>query len=593
MKRKWIEVARFNRTRKGILLVAALLLTVVGAGVYWFDAGQEIALRIAVTLGLYEEPEHELVAVRDEEGNILYWTCSMHPWVRADEAGKCPICGMDLVPVLQESTDRSEVPPAGGHGAHGVSPPAPQTAAMVDSSGGPGSQFNISLDRQQLIGVRFTEARRRPLTKIIRTVGRVELDERGIAQIHTKVSGWIEQIFVDFTWQHVNQGDPLFAIYSPELVSAQEEYLLALKARDQLAHTANPFPRAASYAQTLVEAARARLDFWDVTAAQVEELERTRTAKRTLTIYSPISGHVMERNAFPQTRVLPEMNLYTIADHSSVWVYVDIYENEISLIRTGQKAEITVPAYPNEVFRGLITYIDPHLNLEARTLRVRLEFPNPDLRLKPGMYADFRLEIGLGTRLTIPKDTVLRTGQQDLVFIDRGAGQMEVRSVHLGMEIEDAYEVISGLRSGDRVVSAANFLVDAESQVQGAIAAWQPREQPTSTGTQPSPATSEPAGVTAEIVEPKQARVGTNTVQILVKDATGSPVPDADVEITLFMPAMGSMAPISVSASLRPIGQGQYSGAIDIPTAFSWQTTITIKKGGQLTGTVRTTLLAR
>ena len=584
------------RTPKGIVLTVLIGVAIVAAGVYWSGAGRTRVLQLAEKIGLYKEAEHELVAVRDEAGKILYWTCSMHPFVRADASGKCPICGMDLLPVRGESKGTAASVPQIGHEGHGAPTPQPETGIAPGTPAGErGNLFTISPERQQLIGVRFTEATRRPLVKTIRTVGRVELDERYIAQIHTKISGWIEQTFVNFTWQHVAKGEPLFTIYSPELVSTQEEYLLALKAREQLGQESNPFPTAATNARSLVESARVRLQLWDVTPEQIAELEQTRKVERTLTVYSPISGHVVERNVFPQTKVTPEMTLYTIADHSNVWVYVDIYEDEIRFVHLGQKAAMTVPAYPSEVFRGEVTFIDPHFQMETRTLKVRLEFPNADLRLKPGMYAEVKLEIPLGARLVVPKDAILRTGERDMVFVDRGAGQMEVRLVRVGAEVEDVYEVLSGLRAGERVVAAANFLVDAESQMQGAVATWQNQEGSVPPeAARPSAGEAQP-GITAEILEPQPAKVGKNTLRLIVRDASGMPVENAEVGVTLLMPAMPSMgmAPVSVRATLQAMGQGQYTGTIEIPSAYSWQTTITVKKGGQSVGTVRTTLLAR
>lgn len=496
---------------------------------------------------------------------------------------------MDLVPVREQTTEPATTPAPPGQQGQSV----PSAASPPVAAGASSGLFSISPERQQLIGVRFAEAARRALSKTIRTVGRVELDERRIAQVHTKISGWIEETFVDFTWKHVSKGDPLFTIYSPELVSTQEEYLLALRAEERLGGESNPFPQAAASARSLVGAARARLQLWDVTPEQIEELERTRAVKRTLTIFSPVSGHVVERNAFPRMRVTPETTLYTIADHSNVWVQVDIYENEIGLVRLGQRGPMTVQAYPGESFGGVITYIQPHLEMETRTLKVRLEFPNADLRLKPGMYAEVKLEIPLGTRLVVPKNAVLRAGEQDIVFVDRGGGQMEVRRVRLGLEVEDSYEVLSGLRAGERIVAAANFLVDAESQVQGAVATWEDREGSTAPGPARQPTEEARPGLAVEILEPKQARVGRNIFHLRIKDAAGLPVENAEVEVTLLMPAMGTMAPISATARLQPSGQGEYTGTIEIPTSFSWQTTVTVKKGGQIVGSVRTTIIAQ
>lgn len=435
-------------------------------------------LRLAEQAGLWKEAEHELVPVRDEQGKIKYWTCTMHPSVRAAGPGKCPICGMDLVPVREQPTAEAQKATGPGHtGMPGVEMP---TAAPASA---PTSFFAVSTERQQLIGVQFTQVAYHPLEKTIRTVGRVELDQQKIAEVHPKVSGWIEQAFVDYQWQHVRQGDPLFTLYSPDLVAAQEEYLLALKAQEQLA--ANPFPKAIAGARSLAENARARLRLWDITDEQIQELERTREVKRTLNLYSPISGHVVERNAFPRMRVTPDTKVYIIADHSSVWVHVDLYEDELAWVRLGQTARMTLRAYPNRVFTGKVTFIWPHLDMTTRTLKVRVEFPNPDLTLKPEMYADVELRIPLGRRLAVPKTAVLPTGERNLVFVDRGEGRMEIRAVELGAETEEFYEVVRGLRPGERVVSAANFLIDAESQIQGAIATWQGK--PVSKALRPKP----------------------------------------------------------------------------------------------------------
>lgn len=330
--------------------------------------------------------------------------------------------------------------------------------------------FTVSPERQQLIGVQFSEVAYRDLEKKIRTVGRVELDQRKIAEVHPKVSGWIEKVFVDYQWQHVRTGDPLFTLYSPELVAAQEEYLLALKAQQEL--DGNPSLRAAAGARSLLDDARTRLQRWDVTAEQIAELDRTREVKRALTVYSPIAGHVVERNAYPQLRVTPDTKLYTIADHTSVWVHGDLYENEMAWVRLGQLARMTLAALPNRAFTGRVAFIWPHLDMMTRTLKVRLEFPNPDLTLKPEMYADIELRIPLGRRLAVPKTAVLPTGERNLVFLDRGEGRMEIRAVELGAETQEFYEVVRGLKARERVVTAAHFLIDAESQVQGAIATW-------------------------------------------------------------------------------------------------------------------------
>ena len=399
--------------------------------------------------------EHQLVAVTGEDGEIEYWTCTMHPSVRMKEPGTCPICAMDLVPVMKRSSAISD----------NVSTNSAQQIAGDEST------FTVDPRRQQLINVQTTPVEVRSLKKVIRTVATLELDETGIEYVHPKIQGWIDKVFVDFTLQHVNEGDPLFSIYSPELVSTQEEYLLALKTAENLADS--PFEHVSNGARSLFEATRRRLELFDITDEQIEQLEKSGQVQKNLIVYSPVNGHVTEKNAFPNMYVTPETRIYTIADYTRIWAYVEIYENEISYVRKGQPAVMRTVAYPGKAFHGNITYVYPHLNEKTRTMRVRLEFPNPDLKLKPGMYSNIEIQVPLGATLAVPKSAVLRTGKRDLVFVDLGSGQMQLRQVEIGATASGYYEILKGLKPGERVVSAANFLIDAESKVQGVEASWE------------------------------------------------------------------------------------------------------------------------
>ncbi len=280
----------------------------------------------------------------------------------------------------------------------------------------------------------------------------------------------MEKVFVNFTLQHVKKGDPLFSIYSPELVSTQEEYLLALRSKKILGD--NKFPEIANGANSLVDSTRRRLQLWDISENQIREIERSGKVEKSLIINSPVTGYVIEKNAFDNMYVEPNTRVYTIADHSVVWVDADIYESEISLVKPGQEATMTVNSFPGEEFNGKITYLLPHLESATRTAKIRMEFPNPDLKLLPKMYANIKIEIPLGEKLTVPESAVLRTGKQDIVFVDRGGGNMEMRRVELGQKAEGNYEVLRGLKEGEMVVSRANFLIDAESKIQAAIATW-------------------------------------------------------------------------------------------------------------------------
>ena len=428
--------------------------------------------------------KHQWRPVLTKDGEIDYWTCVMHPSVRMKEPGNCPICGMELVPVMKKSGPETEPPSGNGkkeavsdnmsstemenmdHGMHGMEMPTPETG-----KGESRSQFTVSPERQQLIGVKTEPVTMRLMDKSIRTVGRVTFDETKIKQIHTKFSGWIDKLYVDYTLEHVNKGDPLFSIYSPGLVSTQEEYLLALRSKEILSES--EFPEISGGANSLLDATKKRLELWDISESQIRELGETGKAKESLIIYSPVSGAVIEKNAFQNMYVEPSTALYTIADHSNVWVEVDIYENEIPLVKLGDRAIMTLESFPGEVFEGKITFISPHLDMKTRTAKARLEFPNPDLKLLPEMYADVNIDIPLGEKLIIPESAVLRTGVQDIVFVDKGEGNMEIKRVELGQKSDGYYEVLRGLSEGEKVVSRANFLIDSESKIQAAVASWE------------------------------------------------------------------------------------------------------------------------
>ena len=426
--------------------------------------------------------EHKYKPVLDEEGNIDYWTCAMHPSVKLKEPAQCPICGMDAVPVYKKQDaktgaetkedldDKSQMSSGdmGKMSGHDHSSMSMPTGTKQD--GDTKSVFNIDARKQQMIGVKTQAVRLRTINKEIRTVGMVELDETKIEHVHSKISGWVDKVYVDYTWQHVNKGDPLFSIYSPELVSTQEEYLLALRSKEILGDS--KFDDISSGANSLLEATRKRLELWDISEQQIRDIERTGRAKKELVIYSPASGHVMKKNVFSNMYVEPNITLYSIADHSSVWVDADIYENEIALIKPAQEAKMTTASLPGVVFKGDISFIWPHLDPKSRTVKVRLVFPNPDLKLLPEMYVNVTFDIPLGEMLTIPKSAVLRTGKQDIVFVDQGNGNMEIKRVILGHSGDGYYEVSKGLKEGEKIVTSANFLVDSESKVQAAVASW-------------------------------------------------------------------------------------------------------------------------
>lgn len=325
----------------------------------------------------------------------------------------------------------------------------------------------ISPERQQLIGVRFGTVERRTLQKVTRTAGRIDYDEKRIGTVAPKISGWIEDLYVDFTGQFVHQGEPLLTIYSPELVSTQEEYLLALKAR--LDWSKSPFAEVSESGKLLAESARRRLKLWDISDAQIETLEKTREPMKTLTLYSPFTGYVLKKMITRGQFVEAGMALYTIADLSVVWLIADIYEYELPSIRLGQKAAIEMAIYPGEKFTGKLIYIYPFIDPQTRTAKVRFELANPHDKLKPEMFANVEISVLLGDRLAIPEGAVIDTGVRKVVIVDRGSGYFEPREVKLGAKAGEVFEVIDGLKAGERVVTSANFLIDSESKLKEAV----------------------------------------------------------------------------------------------------------------------------
>jgi Cu(I)/Ag(I) efflux system membrane fusion protein len=318
-----------------------------------------------------------------------------------------------------------------------------------------------------LIGVKIVTVEMRPLEKVIRTVGRIDYDEKRIATVSIKVGGWIEDLYVDFTGRYVRKGEPLLTIYSPELVSTQEEYLTALEAKKSLAKSS--FPEVAGSGDALVEAARRRLKLWDVTDEEIRKLEEGGKAKKTLTFYAPLSGFVLEKSVYKGMNVMPGMTLYKLADLSRVWLYADIYEYELSYIRLGQEAAIQLTALPGETFRGKAIYIYPSLDPTSRTAKVRFEFTNPRGKLKPEMFANVEIKVPLGQKLAVPEGAVIDTGLRRVAIVDKGSGYFEPREITVGAKAENYYVVIKGLKAGERVVTSANFLIDSESKLKEAL----------------------------------------------------------------------------------------------------------------------------
>lgn len=520
-----------------------------------------------------------------EQAPGVYY-CPMHPSYRSEKPGNCPICSMKLVPLESGASPAAGSPPAPGSGPM-ASHEAMTDAAATPAANGSVQRIRITPERQQQIGVKFAPAAYQPAAVETRAVGRVAYDETQLAHVHTKVSGWIEEVFVDFVGAPVKKGQPLFTIYSPELVASQEEYLLALRAKGELAGSS--FTRVAQGSEALLDSARRRLELWDMTPAQLQSLEKEGKVSRTVTVFSHVDGVVTDRMAYHHGKtVTPDMDLYTIVDLSRVWVQASVYEYEAALVGVGQAAEISLPSETGQtLLRGRVTFIAPFVDPKTRTIQVRMEFPNPKRDLRPEAFVNVVLKRDLGKRLVVPKDAVLDTGTSQYVFVDKGDGYLEPREIKVGPEVAGGRVVAGGLDEGQRVVTAANFILDSESRLKGALDAMG----------RPVPAEAQAASaspISAEVTtDPTPARVGRNRIRAVIKDASGQPVTDAEVAIRLFMPQMAGMAQVDVRGSLKPAGGGAYVGEVDIPIAWSFDTTLTVRKGGQVLGTAQTTITSR
>jgi Cu(I)/Ag(I) efflux system membrane fusion protein/cobalt-zinc-cadmium efflux system membrane fusion protein len=416
-------------------------------------------------------------ATVSENEDAHQYTCSMHPFIIRDKPGLCPICGMDLVPVKKDAaggaTERkithwvSSMDPTYVRDAPGKDTMGMDLVPVYDKSAGSG--ITIDPATSQNMGVRIATVVRQDISRSIKTVGAVTADESRQSSINSKVEGWIEKLYVDQTGKPVAKGAPLLEIYSPDLVSAQQEYLLALRNSERLAE--NSYPEIASGAQRLRDAARTRLKYWDISDKQISSLEKNGEPKKTLTLYSPTGGIVMMKNALPGMRVMPGEELLQITDLSRVWVDAQLYEYQLAAVKVGQSAEIILPYNVGKVLRGKIAYIYPTLSGETRTARARIELANPGLELKPEMYVDVRIDgAKKAAALVIPVEAILDSGAQQTVFVALGEGRFEPRIVRSGVRDESGnVEITDGLKEGEQVVVSAQFMLDSESRLREAV----------------------------------------------------------------------------------------------------------------------------
>ncbi len=383
------------------------------------------------------------------------WQCPMHPEIIQDKPGECPICGMDLVQVEQARMGGA------GEGTEGEADMGSGVAGLAP--------ITITPTQEQHIGVRTGTVERKSLSRTIRTVGLVKPDETRLSEVNAKVDGWIEKLHVEFTGELVKQGQPLLAIYSPDLVATQEEYLLALRSRERLKDSA--FPEVARSGNELVASAERRLRLWDISDAQIRRLRTTGKPQKTLTLHAPFNGFVMHRTATEGMHVSAGMELFKLADLSRVWVEADFFEAELPLVKAGQEATIRVKGVPDKTYTGKVDYVYPVVDGQTRTVKARFVVPNGGFLLKPGMYADVELEIPLGQQLALPTEAVIDTGERQVVFVVAGEGRYVPREIEIGQRVEDWYVVESGLEGGEKVVTSGQFMIDSESRLKAAIAA--------------------------------------------------------------------------------------------------------------------------
>ncbi len=462
--------------RRARFVAAAVLLLVVGVGL---GVG---ATRLAMHRSA---AAHGGATVSADEP--LY-QCPMHPTITSDHPGDCPICGMKLI----EVKGAAKAAAAAGTGTRRVlfyrSPMNPNQTSPTfrkdemgmdyipvyqDEAQGGGPSVDglatVTIDpaRQQLIGLQIAPVTRGVVSGSWRTVGRVEVDPTRVRKTNIKVDGYIERLFVDFVGRPVRRGQPLFSLYSPSLLAAENEYVLALQTREALDKAGSTDNSGA----TLVEGSRRKLELWDVPSGEIQRLEQTRTPSRALTFLSPISGVVTAKNVMQGSSVNVGDTPYEITDLSEVWVMADAYEGDLAEVRVGMPASLTLKSYPGRTFRGNVTFIAPLLDPATRTAKVHMHFPNPGLELKPEMYGDVVLEGRDRKGLHIPADAVIRTGTKDIVFLALGDGKFAPREVQLGARNGGEVEVKSGLEAGQHVVTRANFLVDSESRLRASLAA--------------------------------------------------------------------------------------------------------------------------
>jgi len=486
------------------------------------------------------------------------------------------------IPVRNGTAVTDEVQPV----AAGPAVAASENMAVqpVQSVEPPLVPVQLTPEAMKSIGVKTGVVERKQITDDIRATGTIEMDERLLSYVQVRFSGYIRKVFANATYQYVRKGDPLFTIYSPDLATAQQDYLNALQQEKRVA--TSTVQGVSSAAKDLVAATEVRLRQWDIAPRDIETLEETGKPVADLTVESPVSGYITERNALPNLFVEHGTRLYTVAGLSPVWIYAQIFQDDIGRLKPGDAAPVTVDAYPGRTFAGRIESILPQVDMATRTVRVRLEVANPGVVLKPGMFVNVDLRAGLGRQLVVPSSAVLQSGIRQLVYVSQEDGRLEPTAVVLGPHVGDDLVVLKGLKAGQRIVTSANFLIDSESQLQAAAGSYTPPPP----GAGRTAATPSPQAEQATIdftTTPSPPHKGDNAFQVKLAGPGGSAIDGAEVTVTFFMPAMPAMgmAAMKTTANLTGNGRGLYQGNGVLESGGSWQVTIAVRKDGKTLAT--------
>jgi Cu(I)/Ag(I) efflux system membrane fusion protein/cobalt-zinc-cadmium efflux system membrane fusion protein len=460
--------------------------------------------------------------------------------------------------------------------------------AITLVSSGLGAQDNgpklapiqLTPERRQLIGLQIVEVQEEDLEAKINATGSVEPDEQLEGYVQTRFAGWIRQVFVNQTYQFVKKGQPLFTIYSPDLVSTENEYLIARQSERRLGGSSIESVAEGAHSLTSGDLDPLKL-FW-VPPREIARLQRDGTTRDAVEIDSPMTGYVVERNALPNMYAQPNTKLYAITALSNIWIYAAVFQNQIGQVKVGDPVSVTVDAYPGRKFDGRVDFIWEALDPMTRTAKVRCSFSNPESLLKLGMYVSVGIRPRLGRGLVIPDSGVFRTGEHDVVFIDRGDGYLTPAEVQLGPHLAHSFQVLKGLRAGDRIVSSANFLIDSESQLQAASGTFVP-PPPGVSAVASQPKVSVPSATIEMTSDPNPPARGKNKLHLTLKDSTGKPIAGAQVSVTFYMAAMPSMGMAAMRAQVVAADQGNgiYAADLELQSGGTWQVSITATKDGR------------